>query len=127
GFGLKLRTTTERSQGRSGDVQRVRRRCSRVAEPRWLGSVGWRSRSGSALGVGVLRFRQPQIITPMFLRIDKLPVQLPVSPEVDPVAAKNVQELLGGRFGEMSTLMNYTYQSFGMRSREKIRPYYALV
>lgn len=63
----------------------------------------------------------------MFLRIDRLPVQLPVSPEVDPVAAKNVQELLGGRFGEMSTLMNYTYQSFNMRGRDKIRPYYSLI
>jgi len=63
----------------------------------------------------------------MYLRIDKLPVELPVSPDVDPVAARNVQELLGGRFGEMSTLMNYTYQSFGMRGRDKIRPYYALV
>jgi len=63
----------------------------------------------------------------MFLRIDRLPVELPVSPEVDPIAAKNVQELLGGRFGEMSTLMNYTYQSFNMRGRDKIRPYYALI
>lgn len=63
----------------------------------------------------------------MFLRIDRLPVELPVSPEEDPIAAKNVQELLGGRFGEMSTLMNYTYQSFAMRGREKIRPYYALI
>lgn len=63
----------------------------------------------------------------MFLRIDRLPVELPVSPKVDPVAAKNVQELLGGRFGEMSTLMNYTYQSFGMRGRDKIKPYYALI
>lgn len=63
----------------------------------------------------------------MFLRIDKLPVELPVSPEVDPIAAKNVQELLGGRFGEMSTLMNYTFQSFNMRGRDKIRPYYALI
>jgi Mn-containing catalase len=63
----------------------------------------------------------------MFLRIDRLPVELPASREVDPVAAKNVQELLGGRFGEMSTLMNYTYQSFGMRGRDKIRPYYALI
>jgi Mn-containing catalase len=63
----------------------------------------------------------------MFLRIDKLPVELPASPEIDPVAAKNVQELLGGRFGEMSTLMNYTYQSFAMRGREKIRPFYSLI
>jgi manganese catalase len=63
----------------------------------------------------------------MFLRIDKLPVELPASPEVDPIAAKNVQELVGGRFGEMCTLMNYTYQSFVMRGREAIRPYYALI
>jgi Mn-containing catalase len=63
----------------------------------------------------------------MFLRIDKLPVELPASPDVDPIAARNVQELLGGRFGEMSTLMNYTYQSFAMRGRDAIRPYYALI
>ncbi len=63
----------------------------------------------------------------MFLRIDKLPVELPASPDVDPIAARNVQELLGGRFGEMSTLMNYTFQSFAMRGREKIRPFYALI
>ena len=63
----------------------------------------------------------------MFLRVDKLPVELPVSPQVDPTAAKHVQELLGGRFGEMSTLMNYTYQSFGMRGRDKIKPYYSLI
>jgi Mn-containing catalase len=63
----------------------------------------------------------------MFLRIDRLPVELPASPEIDPVAAKNVQELLGGRFGEMSTLMNYTFQSFNMRGRDKIKPFYALI
>ncbi len=63
----------------------------------------------------------------MFLRINKLPVQLPASPTVDPVAAINVQELLGGRFGEMSTLMNYTFQSFNMRGRDQIKPFYSLV
>ncbi|HEX9997164.1 MAG TPA: manganese catalase family protein [Abditibacterium sp.] len=63
----------------------------------------------------------------MFLRIDKLPVELPASPDIDPIAARNVQELLGGRFGEMSTLMNYTYQSFGMRGRDSIKPYYSLI
>jgi len=63
----------------------------------------------------------------MFLRIDKLPVELPMSPEIDPIAARNVQELLGGRFGEMSTLMNYTFQSFNMRGRESIKPYYSLI
>jgi len=63
----------------------------------------------------------------MFLRIDRLPVELPVAPEIDPKAASNVQELLGGRFGEMSTLMNYTYQSFNFRNRDKLRPYYSLI
>lgn len=63
----------------------------------------------------------------MFLRIDKLPVELPASKEIDPIAARNVQELLGGRFGEMSTLMNYTYQSFNMRGRDSIKPFYSLV
>jgi Mn-containing catalase len=38
-----------------------------------------------------------------------------------------VQELLGGRFGEMSTLMNYTYQSFNFRGKDKLKPYYDLV
>ncbi len=63
----------------------------------------------------------------MFLRIDKLQIELPQSPEVDPPAAANVQELLGGRFGEMSTLMNYMYQSFNFRGRTALRPYYELI
>jgi Mn-containing catalase len=63
----------------------------------------------------------------MILRIDRLPVELPMPTEADPVSAANVQELLGGRFGEMSTLMNYTYQSFNFRGRDKLKPYYALI
>ena len=63
----------------------------------------------------------------MILRIDKLPVELPMSAKQDPASAASVQELLGGRFGEMSTLMNYTYQSFNFRGRSKARPYYALI
>jgi Mn-containing catalase len=47
--------------------------------------------------------------------------------EPDPDAAAAVQELLGGRFGEMSTLMNYTYQSFNFRGRNKVKPYYDLI
>ena len=43
----------------------------------------------------------------MFLRIDRLQIELPVSKKADPNAAAAVQELLGGRFGEMSTLNNY--------------------
>ena len=63
----------------------------------------------------------------MFLRIDKLQVAMPAPKEPDPNAAAAVKELLGGRFGEMSTLMNYMYQSFNFRGRDKLRPYYALI
>ncbi len=34
---------------------------------------------------------------------------------------------MGGRFGEMSTLMNYTFQSFNLRGRQAARPFYDLV
>ena len=44
----------------------------------------------------------------MYLRVDRLQIELPAPSSPDPVAAAAVQELLGGRFGEMSTLMNYT-------------------
>lgn len=63
----------------------------------------------------------------MFLRIDKLQFALPASNQTDPNSAAAVQELLGGRFGEMSTLMNYMYQSFNMRGRDKVKPYYDLI
>jgi Mn-containing catalase len=63
----------------------------------------------------------------MILRVDRLQVELPMPSEPDPAAAAAVQELLGGRFGEMSTLMNYTYQSFNMRGRKKVKPYYDLI
>lgn len=63
----------------------------------------------------------------MILRVDRLQIELPMPEEPDPAAAAAVQELLGGRFGEMSTLMNYTYQSFNMRGRTKIKPFYDLV
>ena len=38
-----------------------------------------------------------------------------------------MQELLGGKFGEMSTFMNYTYQSFNFRNRQGARPFFDLV
>ena len=49
----------------------------------------------------------------------------PPTPSANDAAA--VQELLGGKFGEMSTLMNYTYQSFNFRGRNKLRPFYDLI
>ena len=63
----------------------------------------------------------------MFTRIDKLQVDLPTNVNPDPAAAAAVQELLGGRFGEMSTLNNYMFQSFNMRGRSEILPFYDLV
>jgi Mn-containing catalase len=62
----------------------------------------------------------------MFLRIDKLGVELPPS-KYDPTAAAAVQELLGGRFGEMSTLNNYLHQSTSMRAKKQLGPFYELV
>lgn len=63
----------------------------------------------------------------MFKRIDKLQIDLPELNEPDPESAGVVQELLGGRFGEMSTLNNYMFQSFNFRSKKKLRPFYELI
>ena len=63
----------------------------------------------------------------MFLRIDRLQTELPPPSDPDPAGAAAMQELLGGRFGEMSTLMNYTYQSFNFRDRQGARPFYDLL
>ncbi len=63
----------------------------------------------------------------MFLRIDMLPVQLPQSTKIDPESAAAVQELMGGRFGEMSTFNNYFIQSINMKAKPKLGPFYELV
>src|ERR671912_1901527 len=63
----------------------------------------------------------------MILRIDKLQLELPRPRNPSPNSAAAVQELLGGKFGEMSTFMNYTFQSFNFRGRSKMRPFYDLV
>ena len=57
----------------------------------------------------------------MILRIDKLAIELPMPAHPSPNSASAVQELLGGKFGEMSTLMNYTFQSFNFRGRDGSR------
>ncbi len=62
----------------------------------------------------------------MILRYDRLGVEIPAG-DPDPAGAMAVQELMGGRFGEMSTLMNYTFQSFGFRGRKELRPFYDLI
>jgi Mn-containing catalase len=63
----------------------------------------------------------------MILRIDRWGTELPPPSDPDPEGAKAVQELMGGRFGEMSTLMNYTFQSFNFRGRQSARPFYDLI
>jgi Mn-containing catalase len=63
----------------------------------------------------------------MFLRVDKLQIELPAPEKQDPNAGAALQELLGGKYGEMSTLGNYLFQSFNFRSKSKLRPFYGLV
>ena len=62
----------------------------------------------------------------MILRYDRLGLEIPTG-DPDPAGAMAVQELMGGRFGEMSTLMNYTFQSFSFRDRKELRPFYDLI
>lgn len=61
------------------------------------------------------------------MRIDKLQAELPAPKKQDPNAAAALQELLGGKYGEMSTLNNYMFQSFNFRSKDKLKPSYSLV
>jgi len=63
----------------------------------------------------------------MIRRIDRIATELPPPSEPDPAGAAAVQELMGGRFGEMSTFLNYTFQSFNFRNRQGARPFYDLV
>jgi Mn-containing catalase len=63
----------------------------------------------------------------MILRIDRLQTELPPPSAPDPNGASVVQELMGGKYGEMSTLMNYTFQSFNFRNRQGARPFYDLI
>jgi Mn-containing catalase len=60
-------------------------------------------------------------------RIDRIATELPGPTDPDPAGAAAVQELMGGRFGEMSTFMNYTFQSFNFRNRQGARPFYDLI
>lgn len=63
----------------------------------------------------------------MYLRVDQVPFEFPEPKGPSPNSASAVQELLGGKYGEMSTLMNYTLQSFNFRGRNKVRPFYDLI
>jgi Mn-containing catalase len=63
----------------------------------------------------------------MFMRVDRLLTELPMPKKQDPNAGAALQELLGGKYGEMSTLNNYMYQSFNFRSKAKLRAIYDIV
>ncbi len=63
----------------------------------------------------------------MILRLDRIVTDLPRPKNPSPNDAAAVQELMGGKFGEMSTIMNYTFQSFNFRGRKKARPFYDLI
>jgi Mn-containing catalase len=63
----------------------------------------------------------------VILRIDRIQTEMPPPSDPDPEGAARVQELMGGRFGELSTLMNYTFQSFNFRHRQGARPFYDLI
>ena len=56
----------------------------------------------------------------MLLRIDRLQTELPAPKKADPNAAAELQELLGGKYGEMPTLGNYLFQSFNFRSKSLV-------
>ncbi|MDT3424929.1 Mn-containing catalase [Paenibacillus forsythiae] len=63
----------------------------------------------------------------MFKRMDEIMIEIPQVNKPDANAAAAVQELLGGKFGEMSTLNNYLFQSFNFRSKTKLKPFYDLI
>jgi Mn-containing catalase len=63
----------------------------------------------------------------MFLRVDRLQAEIPLPDRACPNSAAALQELLGGQFGEMSTLNNYLFQSFNFRNKAKLKPFYSLV
>jgi Mn-containing catalase len=63
----------------------------------------------------------------MIRRVDRIATDMPPPSDPDPAGAAAVQELMGGRFGEMSTFLNYTFQSFNFRNRQGARPFYDLI
>lgn len=56
----------------------------------------------------------------MFKRVNRLQIELPVPEYGDANATAAAQELFGGKFGEMSTLNNYMFQSFNFRQKKNL-------
>ena len=63
----------------------------------------------------------------MIRRIDRIQIELPPPSDPDPAGAAPFRSCSAGKFGEMSTFMNYTFQSFNFRDRQGARPFYDLV
>ncbi|MFD2613867.1 manganese catalase family protein [Paenibacillus gansuensis] len=63
----------------------------------------------------------------MIKRFNKIAIELPKPGYSDANAAAAMQELLGGKFGEMSTLNNYMFQSFNFRGKKKLKPFFDLI
>jgi Mn-containing catalase len=53
--------------------------------------------------------------------------RVPAPSKTRPESGRRLQELLGGKYGEKSTLGNYLFQNFNFRSKSKRRPFYSLV
>ncbi len=63
----------------------------------------------------------------MIFRADQLLTKLPMPKHPSANAAAAVQELMGGKAGELSTLMNYFFQTINFRDRDRYRPFYELI
>ncbi|WMM34055.1 manganese catalase family protein [Shouchella clausii] len=63
----------------------------------------------------------------MMKRVNRIAIELPRPEHGDANGAAAVQELMGGKFGEMSTLNNYMFQSFNFRGKKKYKPFYDLI
>jgi Mn-containing catalase len=61
-----------------------------------------------------------QEVLPVFFHVKEL--QFEAKPDrPDPLYAKRLQELLGGKFGEMTVMMSYLFQGWNSRGPEKYR------
>ncbi len=63
----------------------------------------------------------------MIFRHDQITVDLPAPNGPTPTPPPPSRNCSGGKFGEMSTLMNYTFQSFNFRGKKNFRPFYDLI
>jgi Manganese containing catalase len=63
----------------------------------------------------------------MFLRIDRLQVELSQPRKADQRSAADLQELLGGKFGEIPGLNNDVFQNVNFHNKGRPQPFYSHV